>query len=320
MRAIAIDEKGGPEVLELKDVPVPEPGPGQVLVETGAVGRQLPRRLRADRPRLRRRPAAHRRRRGRRHGPAVGADVTGISPGDRVAWKEAPGSYAEQVVVATREAVAIPAGVSDELAAARAPSGPDRAVPDHRRLPDRARRLGRRPRGRGRRRAGSSHSSRSSAAPTSWPPRPPRRRRARAGGRRRRGRPLRRLRRPRTRADERRRRRGRLRRRRQVHVRGGPQRAQAPRHDGAVRLGKRRGAGAQPDAPRARIALPHATDARRLHRNARGARPPRGRGLLAPGGGSPRRGDRRPLPARGGAPGARGPRGAPHDREAPLLP
>jgi len=49
---------------------------------------------------------------------AVGAGVAAIKPGDRVAWKDAPGSYAEQVAVPAREAVAIPAGVSDELAAA----------------------------------------------------------------------------------------------------------------------------------------------------------------------------------------------------------
>ncbi len=49
---------------------------------------------------------------------AVGEGVTEVQPGDRVAWKEAPGSYAEQVVVAVREAVPVPDGVSDELAAA----------------------------------------------------------------------------------------------------------------------------------------------------------------------------------------------------------
>src|SRR5262249_46056513 len=49
---------------------------------------------------------------------AVGKGVTDCGPGDRVAWKEAPGSYAEQVVVAEREAVPVPDGVSDELAAA----------------------------------------------------------------------------------------------------------------------------------------------------------------------------------------------------------
>jgi NADPH2:quinone reductase len=49
---------------------------------------------------------------------ALGEGVTDVHIGDRIAWKEAPGSYAEQVVVAVREAVPVPDGVSDELAAA----------------------------------------------------------------------------------------------------------------------------------------------------------------------------------------------------------
>src|SRR4051812_2607703 len=36
MRAVVINEFGGPEVLTLTDVPVPEPGPGQVLVRVEA--------------------------------------------------------------------------------------------------------------------------------------------------------------------------------------------------------------------------------------------------------------------------------------------
>jgi NADPH:quinone reductase len=118
VRAIAIDRKGGPDVLELKDVPGPEPGPGEVLVETGAIGvnyrdvyerttegygGEAPRVLGVE---------------GAGTVTAVGADVVAIKPGDRVAWKDAPGSYAEQVAVPVREAVAIPAGVTDELAAA----------------------------------------------------------------------------------------------------------------------------------------------------------------------------------------------------------
>ena len=36
MRAVAFERNGGPEVLEYKDVPDPEPGEGQVLVEVEA--------------------------------------------------------------------------------------------------------------------------------------------------------------------------------------------------------------------------------------------------------------------------------------------
>jgi NADPH:quinone reductase-like Zn-dependent oxidoreductase len=38
MKAVVVSQFGGPEVLALEDIPVPEPGPGQVLVQTQAAG------------------------------------------------------------------------------------------------------------------------------------------------------------------------------------------------------------------------------------------------------------------------------------------
>src|SRR5579883_1748913 len=38
MRAVRFHEYGGPEVLQIEDVPVPEPGPGEVLVKVAAAG------------------------------------------------------------------------------------------------------------------------------------------------------------------------------------------------------------------------------------------------------------------------------------------
>ena len=38
MKAIRVHEFGGPEVLGLEDVPMPQPGPGQVLVRMHAIG------------------------------------------------------------------------------------------------------------------------------------------------------------------------------------------------------------------------------------------------------------------------------------------
>ncbi|NUS93466.1 MAG: quinone oxidoreductase, partial [Nocardia sp.] len=38
MRAIQVDRHGGPEVLTLAEVPDPEPGPDQLLVDIDAVG------------------------------------------------------------------------------------------------------------------------------------------------------------------------------------------------------------------------------------------------------------------------------------------
>src|SRR5580692_11440319 len=37
MKAVIFDRFGGPEVMEYRDVPTPEPGPGDVLVEVHAV-------------------------------------------------------------------------------------------------------------------------------------------------------------------------------------------------------------------------------------------------------------------------------------------
>lgn len=38
MRAVRLHEYGGPEVLRYEEVPIPEPGPGEVLVRVHAVG------------------------------------------------------------------------------------------------------------------------------------------------------------------------------------------------------------------------------------------------------------------------------------------
>ena len=108
MRAVQIHRHGGPEVLEVADVPAPEPGPGQVLVDVAAVGvnyRDLYERE------------------GRYGGdlPAIiGVEGSGsvAGSGERVAWISAPGSYAEQVVVDAEKLVPVPAGVGDEVAAA----------------------------------------------------------------------------------------------------------------------------------------------------------------------------------------------------------
>jgi NADPH:quinone reductase len=119
VRAIVVTRHGGPEVLELRDEPAPQPGPGQVLVDIEAVGVNY-------------RDVYEREGAGAYGGTpplmagvegagtvaAVGDGVIEMSAGDRVAWAAAPGSYAEQVVVAANAAVPVPDGVSTEVAAA----------------------------------------------------------------------------------------------------------------------------------------------------------------------------------------------------------
>jgi NADPH:quinone reductase-like Zn-dependent oxidoreductase len=38
MKAIRVHRYGGPEVLELEEIPVPAPGPNEVLVKVAAAG------------------------------------------------------------------------------------------------------------------------------------------------------------------------------------------------------------------------------------------------------------------------------------------
>lgn len=115
--AVLVRATGGPEVLELDQVDAPTPGPGELVVAVGAAGVNYidtyhrsglyPREL----PFV---PGAE----GAGTVVAVGADVTGHAEGDHVAWAEAPGSYAQQVVVPAAKAFPIPEGIDDETAAA----------------------------------------------------------------------------------------------------------------------------------------------------------------------------------------------------------
>jgi NADPH2:quinone reductase len=117
VRAIVVTELGGPEVLLLRDEPAPEAGPGQLLVDAAVAGvnyRDIYERTGVY-PTT---PPVIAGIEGAGTVAAVGEGVTGFAVGDRVAWKNAQGSYAEQVVVPAAEALAIPDGVSEELACA----------------------------------------------------------------------------------------------------------------------------------------------------------------------------------------------------------
>jgi NADPH:quinone reductase len=119
MRAIVITRNGGPEVLELRDEPDPEPQPGKLVVQLEAAGvnfRDVYER--EGRGAYSNTPPLVAGAEGAGTVVAVGDGVSEFSEGDRVGWSAAPGSYAERVAVAARQAVPVPDGVSSELAAA----------------------------------------------------------------------------------------------------------------------------------------------------------------------------------------------------------
>jgi NADPH:quinone reductase len=116
MRAVVVTEHGGPEVLDLQDRPDPSPGPGELLVDVEAIGvnfrdvyeREGKGTHVSETPHLA----------GVEGAGTVREGGSRFNAGDRVAWSNAPGSYADRVVVSEDAAVALPDGISSELAAA----------------------------------------------------------------------------------------------------------------------------------------------------------------------------------------------------------
>ncbi|WP_212909797.1 zinc-binding dehydrogenase [Streptomyces sp. TS71-3] len=119
MRRIRYEHAGGPETLFLEDVPVPEPGAGELLVRTEAIGVTLPvvRKVREGPLPI---PLG-----GEIAGEVVrvGEDVSGYAPGDRVAGLCFGHGYAEYALLRTAMASAIPAGASAKDAVALVRSG-----------------------------------------------------------------------------------------------------------------------------------------------------------------------------------------------------
>ncbi|WP_409297128.1 quinone oxidoreductase family protein [Peribacillus sp. SCS-26] len=118
MKALVFNEFGGPEVLSYTEIPAPEIGSHDVLVETRAIGLNF---------------ADIYRRKGNYHlvgkppfilgyeGAGVvvetGADVTSLKPGDAVAFADAPHANAEFVAVHEDHAIPLPHDISFETAA-----------------------------------------------------------------------------------------------------------------------------------------------------------------------------------------------------------
>lgn len=109
VRAIVFERHGGSEVLELKDVPDPSAGDGHVVVDVEAVGVNY--------------RDVYEREGGGYGSPApaiIGVEGAGTvaGSGQRVGWIGVPGSYAERVAAPDDALVALPDGVSAEVAAA----------------------------------------------------------------------------------------------------------------------------------------------------------------------------------------------------------
>jgi NADPH2:quinone reductase len=117
MHSIIVEHPGGPEALTLVDLPVPEPEPGEAVVKVAWSGVNFidvyfrSGLYKAPSPVAIGSEAA-----GVVH--AVGRDVAGLAPGDRVAYAMVRGSYAEYAKVPAAQLVKVPDAVSLEQAAA----------------------------------------------------------------------------------------------------------------------------------------------------------------------------------------------------------
>ncbi|MFC5381107.1 NAD(P)H-quinone oxidoreductase [Aquipuribacter nitratireducens] len=119
MRAVVVEEPGGPEALVVREVPEPEPGPGEVVVEVAAAGVNradlLQRRGRYDPP-----PGtpAWPGLECSGHVVAVGEGVDGLAVGEPVVALLDGGGYAERVRVRAGQVMPVPDGVDLVEAAA----------------------------------------------------------------------------------------------------------------------------------------------------------------------------------------------------------
>jgi len=117
VKAIRVRANGGPEVLQVEEIDVPPPGPGEVQVRHTAIGVNFidtyfrSGLYKAALPLIPGNEAAG-------VAEAVGDGVADIKPGDRVVYLQGPGTYTEKRNVPADKLVPIPEGISDEVAAA----------------------------------------------------------------------------------------------------------------------------------------------------------------------------------------------------------
>jgi NADPH2:quinone reductase len=117
MKAIQIHATGGPEVLELAELQIPVPGPGQVLIRVEAIGVnfiEIYFRKGTYKAALPLTPGSE----AAGTIEELGSGVNGFKIGDLVASVAVLGSYAEYALVPAAQLVKVPANLSPEQAAA----------------------------------------------------------------------------------------------------------------------------------------------------------------------------------------------------------
>jgi NADPH:quinone reductase len=117
MKAIQVKQVGGPDAMEVVELPVPQPKANEVVVKLAAAGVNFidvyvrEGRYKAPLPLV---PGQE----GAGEVTALGSNVKLVKLGDRVAWASILGAYAEYAAVPADRLVVIPNGVTDEQAAA----------------------------------------------------------------------------------------------------------------------------------------------------------------------------------------------------------
>jgi NADPH2:quinone reductase len=117
VKAIDLLETGGPEVLQLRETPIPTPGDDEVLIRVAASGVNFID-LYVREGRYGNKPPFIPGQEASGTVVALGANVSHLKEGDRVAWCSVLGTYAEYALAPANRVVPVPAGISFEQAAA----------------------------------------------------------------------------------------------------------------------------------------------------------------------------------------------------------
>jgi NADPH2:quinone reductase len=115
-KAVRFHKQGGPEVLQYEDVQVGEPGQGQARIRHAAIGVNFVDTYQRSGLYPMQLPAVAGNE-GAGVVEAVGAGVTDLKPGDRIAYTGLPGSYCEARVVPAERLVKLPQAISEEQGA-----------------------------------------------------------------------------------------------------------------------------------------------------------------------------------------------------------